>query len=105
MDTVSFSWKLPNQNLLVARFAFVEEAYEETQDRLIGQLGRLLQVSLVNLDPDHTSLLEGLTGRWVQIPSEAKLGLTLPLKYDTLHGKIRYFYWQDPRTLPKPNKK
>jgi len=36
----------------------------------------------------------------VQIPSEARLGMTLPLKYETLTRQVRYFYDQDPRTLP-----
>ena len=48
-------------------------------------------------DPATRALIEAQLGRWAYVPSEARRGLTLPLKFQTLTGQIRYFYARDPR--------
>ena len=61
------------------------------------------------LDPrvpaDIRQAIENLPDRWVFVPNEARNGLTLPLKLETLTGRIRYFYTDDPRSAgstPQP---
>lgn len=100
IDTISFSWRLPDNTRTQAVFAAHTQDYDESRDRIIVILGALQTPLDANLDETTRTLIAGLSGAWVQIPSEARLGLTLPLKYETLTRQVRYFYDQDPRTLP-----
>ncbi len=97
ITSVAFSWRLPDNRRTQAHFAVETIDYDEAQDRVVCVLRELL----IPLDPevpeDTRQLITGLIGRWVMIPSEARLGLTLPLKYETLTGRIRYFHASDPR--------
>jgi len=100
VDTVSFSWRLPDNTRTGAVFAAHTQGYDEVRDRIIVTLAELQTPLDAHLDEGTKALILGLTGTWVQIPSEARLGMTLPLKYETLTRQVRYFYDQDPRTLP-----
>ncbi len=96
--SVAFSWRLPDNRRTQASFAVESVEYDASKDRVIG----VLQALLTPIDPtvpdEVRTLIEALPGHWVMIPSEARLGLTLPLKYETLTKHIRYFYTSDPRT-------
>ena len=104
VSSVSFSWRLPNNTRTTVTFGAEAKAYDESKDRIIIILQTLLTPLDENLDATTATLIQNLTGKWVQIPSEAKSGMTLPLKYETLTGHIRYFYAEDPRTIAKPTK-
>ena len=97
--TIAFSWRLPDNTRTTVTFSAETQAYDESQDRIIIILQALLTPLSEALDTTTKTMIQNLVGKWVQIPSEARLGMTLPLKYETLTGNIRYFYSQDPRTL------
>jgi hypothetical protein len=102
VSTVSFSWRLPDNTRTNATFSAETKGYDESQDRIIIVLQELQTPMSEQTDATTQTLIQELTGKWVQIPSEARLGMTLPLKYETLTGRIRYFYDEDPRLTPKP---
>ncbi len=104
VSSVSFSWRLPDNTRTTVTFSAEAKAYDESRDRIIIVLQTLLLPLDETLDATTTTLIQSLIGKWVQIPSEAKSGMTLPLKYETLTGHIRYFYAEDPRTIVKPPK-
>ena len=97
MTSVAFSWRLPDNRRTQAHFAVETIDYDEAQDRVVCVLRELLTPIDPAVPEDTRQLIAGLIGRWVLIPSEARLGLTLPLKYETLTGRIRYFHASDPR--------
>ena len=92
---------MPNNTRTTVTFFAQTKAYDESRDRIIIVLQALQTPLDENLDDTTKTLIQNLTGKWVQIPSEAKAGMTLPLKYETLTGHIRYFYAEDPRTINK----
>ncbi|NJM42424.1 MAG: hypothetical protein HC853_17640 [Anaerolineae bacterium] len=98
VPSVSFSWRLPGNTRTTVTFSAETKGYDESQDRVIIVLGELQTPLDVGLDSETQALIQNLKGKWVRIPSEARLGPTLPLKYETLTGRIRYFYDADPRT-------
>jgi hypothetical protein len=104
VDAVSFSWRMPDNTRTSAVFAAHTQGYDEARDRIIVQLAEMQTPLDAQLDDATQALIQGLTGTWVQIPSEARLGMTLPLKYETLTRQVRYFHDQDPRTLPPRNR-
>ena len=97
LTSVTFSWRLPDNRRTQAQFSVETLAYDAAKDRIVCVLRELLALSDANLADEVRALIEGLRGCWVLIPSEARLGLTLPLKYETLTGRIRYFHREDPR--------
>ncbi len=92
---VKCAWRAPDER---SRFHATFEAeiieYDYRQDRW---LVRLLTLRATDADPATRALIEAQLGRWAYVPSEARRGLTLPLKFQTLTGQIRYFYARDPR--------
>ena len=92
---VKCAWRAPDER---SRFRAVFEAevieYDYKQDRW---LVRLLTLRAMDADLATRALIEAQLGRWAYVPSEARRGLTLPLKFQTLTGQIRYFYARDPR--------
>ena len=52
-----------------------------------------------SLPDEFRALIGALTGKWVRIPGEARKGLTLPMKYETLRGEIAFFHANRPATV------
>jgi hypothetical protein len=92
---VRCAWRAPDEQ---PRFhaTFEAEVIEYDYD-LDRWLVRLLALRATDADPATRALIEAQLGRWAYVPSEARRGLTLPLKFQTLTGQIRYFYARDPR--------
>ena len=97
LTSVTFSWRLPDNRRTQAQFNVETIDYEVSKDRFVCVLRELTSPLDPNLSDEVRGLIQGLTGRWVMIPSEARLGLTLPMKYETLTGRIRFFHGEDPR--------
>ena len=92
---VRCAWRPPNSQVrLHATFDAQVIEYDAAQDRW---LVRLTGLRTTDADPAARALIEAQIGRWAYVPSEARRGLTLPLKYETLTGGIRFFYTDDPR--------
>jgi hypothetical protein len=94
---VKFGWRLPNNTRFNAHFEARVHAYEATQDRWIVTLERLAWMT-ENMPANVVERVKALTGKWARIPNEARFGMTLPLKFETLAGRVRFFYDNDPRT-------
>ncbi len=93
---VKCSWRTPDGGRVVAAFLGEVITYDPSQDRW---LMRLVDVRFPQpLDEQTQQLIDAQIGAWVWVPSEARQGFTLPLKYETLTGQVRWFYRQDPRT-------
>ena len=69
--------------------------YDAKQDRWLVKLIGVRAAQ--DADATTRALIESQVGKWAYVPSEARRGLTLPLKYETLTGKPRWFYADDPR--------
>jgi hypothetical protein len=93
---VKFGWKLPNGTPFNAHFEARVAAYEREQDRWVVMLTGLIALT-EGMPAAVTARVRALTGKWVRVPNEARMGMTLPLKFETLAGKIKFFYDQDPR--------
>lgn len=93
---VRFGWRLPNNTRFEAAFDARVEAYEAAQDRWIVQFERIAEVT-PGLPANVTERLNGLLGKWARVPNEARFGMTLPMKFETLAGKVKFFYDADPR--------
>ncbi len=93
---VKCAWRLPGNIRIRATFDAEVIAYDVGQDRWLVKLIGLRTIA-AGTDADARSLIESQVGRWAYVPGEARRGLTLPLKYETLTGKIRFFYATDPR--------
>ncbi|BCX04805.1 MAG: hypothetical protein KatS3mg053_2743 [Candidatus Roseilinea sp.] len=92
---VKCAWRLPDDARIHAAFDAEVVEYDERQDRW---LVRLTGVRSTDAPAEARALVEAQAGKWAYVPSEARrLGLTLPLKYETLTGRIRFFYAADPR--------
>jgi len=93
--SVKCAWRLPDAARIHATFAAEVITYDERQDRW---LVRLTGVHSTDAPAEARALVESQVGKWAYVPSEARrIGLTLPLKFETLTGKIRFFYADDPR--------
>lgn len=95
---VSMGWRLPDESRLKVTFETRFISYETDKDRWVVTFERNLS-DLLNVDAVTKALLEALTGAWAYVPADARNGITLPLKYETLTRQIRFFYDADPRTL------
>lgn len=93
---VKCAWRLPGDARAHATFAGEVIEYQPAQDRWLVRLVRVTHMDDA-LDVATRELIASQVGKWALIPSEARLGLTLPLKYGTLTGDIRFFYSHDPR--------
>lgn len=92
---VKCAWRLPTNARIHATFDADVIEYDERQDRW---LVRLTAVRATDAPDEARALVEAQAGKWAYVPSEARrLDLTLPLKYETLTGRIRFFYADDPR--------
>ncbi len=96
---VSFGWRLPDERR--ARTAFTAEVhvYEHSLDRWLMRLLTPTEPMDESLPEEFRALIGTLTGKWVRIPGEARKGLTLPMKYETLRGEIAYFHAKRPATV------
>lgn len=93
--TIKCAWRLPTNARIHATFDADVIEYDERQDRW---LVRLTGVRFTDASDEVRALVESQAGKWAYVPSEARrLDLTLPLKYETLTGGIRFFYADDPR--------
>jgi uncharacterized protein len=98
---VKFGWRLPNNTRFVAHFTAALIDYEPGQDRWIATLIEPVWMT-ETLPPNVRERVNALRGKWVRLPNEARMGLSLPLKFETLAGKVRFFYDHDPRLAPDP---
>jgi hypothetical protein len=93
--TVFCSWRLPDGTRTTASYTARVVAYEARQDRWLMTLtGARVEPGI---DADVRDLIEAQIGKWIYVPSEARRGLALPLKYETLTGGVRFFHAHDPR--------
>ncbi len=96
---VKCSWRLPDGSRTVAVYRAEVIEYDAAQDRWIT---RLLAVQMRDdVDATTRALIESKIGTWIYVPSEARQGLTLPLKYETLTGQVKFFRAEDPRLQRK----
>jgi hypothetical protein len=93
---VNCSWRLPDGRRTTASFAAEVMAYEPPQDRWIMRLTDVRTEPALN--DDVRNLIQAQVGKWVYVPSEARQGMALPLKYETLTGQVKFFRNEDPRT-------
>lgn len=93
---VKCAWRLSDDARAHATFAGEVIEYQPAQDRWLVRLVGVLNMDDA-LDAATRGLIASQVGKWALIPGEARLGLTLPLKYGTLTGDIRFFYSHDPR--------
>lgn len=95
--SVSFGWRLADDTRLKVTFAAEVVAYQADKDRWLIRLKGPAPALDPRVPADIRQAIEHLPGQWVFVPNEARNGLTLPLKLETLTGRIRYFYIDDPR--------
>jgi hypothetical protein len=92
---VKCSWRLPDGARTTASYAAEVIEYDAKKDRWLMKLtGVRFEPSL---NADVRRLIEAQVGKWAFVPSEARQGLALPLKFETLTGRVRFFYAEDPR--------
>ena len=96
MMLVKFGWRLPNNTRFTAHFETHVRQYEQAQDRWVVTLEKLAWIT-EGLPANVVERVRGLVGKWARVPNEARFGTTLPLKFETLAGKIKFFYEKDPR--------
>ena len=89
-------WRLPDESRVKAMFEARFVYYEENKDRWVVVFERNL-TDLTGVDAPTVALIDALAGKWAYVPADARNGVTLPLKYETLTGRIRFFYNADPR--------
>lgn len=96
---VNCSWRLPDGSRTTASYAADVIEYQAAQDRW------LMWLTDVRVEPglgrEVRELIEAQVGKWAFVPSEARQGLALPLKYETLTGRVRFFYAEDPRSMQR----
>lgn len=99
---VAFGWRLPGGEARVkAVFSCVLLARDEAKDRWLVQLRELTALtSTAVVPPEFEAMIRSLAGRFAFVPAEVKLGMTLPMKIETLDGRMRYFHVIDPRSDP-----
>ncbi len=97
---VTFGWRLPDERRARTVFRAEVHAYESSLDRWLMRLISLTAPLDETLPAEFRTGVDGLPGKWVRIPSEARKGLALPMKYETLRGEIRYFMDARPPIAP-----
>jgi protein-tyrosine phosphatase len=95
---VSFGWRLPDERRARTVFNAEVHVYEHSLDRWLMRLLTPTEPVDESLPGEFRALIGTLTGKWVRIPGEARKGLTLPMKYETLRGEIAYFHAKRPAT-------
>jgi hypothetical protein len=104
---VSMGWRLPDNRRVKVTYNSRVIAYEAGRDRWLVVLEDLQDpsgfASLAELPGDARAKILALSGKWAYIPDDARNDVTLPLKYETLTGQIRYFYEDDPRGNRDPS--
>ena len=93
---VKMGWRLPNNTRFSAHFEARTHAYEAEQDRWIVTFEKLVWMT-EGMPAAVVERVRALIGKWARVPNEARFGMTLPLKFETLAGRTRFFYDQDPR--------
>lgn len=94
---VSFSWRLPDERRTTTNFHAETHVYEDRLDRWLMRLLTPTAPVDAALPAEFRDAITALPGKWVRIPGEARRNnLTLPMKYETLTGRIRYFYAERP---------
>jgi hypothetical protein len=103
---VSMGWRLPDEQRVKVTYQACVVSYEEDRDRWLVQLEQLTDATppLAQIPAETRALIEQLAGQWIYVPDDARNGITLPLKYETLTRRIRYFYAGDPRSLARGGK-
>ncbi len=92
---VMCGWRLPDGSRTTARFRAEVIEYDATQDRWITKLVGVHAAD--GVDATTRAMIESKVGTWIYVPSEARQGMTLPLKYETLTGQVKFFRADDPR--------
>ena len=92
---VSMGWRLPDDSRVKVTFEARFVSYHEDKDRWAIVFVRNL-TDLTGVDATTRVLIEALANKWAFVPAGARDGITLPLKYETLTGRIRFFYDADP---------
>jgi hypothetical protein len=92
---VRCGWRLPDGSRVTAAYRAEVIEYDAKQDRWLVKLAGVQTSG--EMDATTRALIESQVGKWAYVPSEARHGLTLPLKYETLTGKPRWFHPDDPR--------
>lgn len=99
---VSMGWRLPDESRVKVIYQTRVISYEYDKDRWLVVLEQMTEPAILDGIAEETrSLLTALRGKWAYVPDEARNGTVLPLKYETLTGRIRFFYTQDPREKPE----
>ncbi len=99
MIDVKCGWRLQDGSRITAVFRAEVIEYDASQDRW---LTKLVGVRVTDeVDATMRAMIESKIGTWIYVPSEARQGMTLPLKYETLTGQVKFFRADDPR--PKSN--
>ncbi len=96
---VSFGWRLPDERRARTVFTAEVHVYEHSLDRWLMRLLTPTEPLDESLPEEFRARVATLTGKWVRIPGEARKGLTLPMKYETLRGEIAYFHASRPPTV------
>lgn len=96
---VSFGWRLPDERRARTVFTAEVHVYEHSLDRWLMRLLTPTEPMDESLPEEFRARIGMLTGKWVRIPGEARKGLTLPMKYETLRGEIAYFHAKRPATV------
>ena len=106
MIAVSMGWRLPDESRVRVTYNSRVVAYEAGKDRWLVVLEQLLTEAdgLAQVDTQVRDMINALVGKWAYVPDAARDGITLPLKYETLTGDIRFFYPGDPRLIELPRK-
>lgn len=96
---VSMGWRLPDDRRIKVTFHARVVSFEADRDRWLVRLEQLTDATppLTEISSETRTLIEQLAGQWIYVPDDARNGITLPLKYETLTRRIRYFYTNDPR--------
>ena len=97
-------WRLPDDRRVKVTYQSRVVGYEQDKDRWLVILERLTDAAppLTDIPSETRELIERLAGKWIYVPDDARNGITLPLKYETLTGRVRYFYISDPRVSSNP---
>lgn len=96
---MSLGWRLADDRWVKATYDARVVSYEADKDRWLVVLEDQLTTpaDLAGEDAELRGLIASLAGKWAYVPAAARDGVTLPLKYATLTGAIRFFYAGDPR--------
>lgn len=96
---VSLGWRLADDRWVKAIYNARVVSYEADKDRWLVVLENQLTApaDLAGENAELRDLIAGLVGKWAYVPAVVRDGVTLPLKYATLTGAIRFFYAEDPR--------